>query len=124
MWARIWATSSPLWSVRNRPARAARSAGSLLRSRPLANAASTAGSWLPATSASSIARPETPMTSVATLDSSGPGVLQDLIQPLDLPAALLDLGLAVAGQVAQLPDQLVEHGLVRPSFVPPQPTDP
>src|SRR6266508_5276851 len=109
MWARIWATSSPLWSVRNRPARASRSAGSLLRSRPLANAASTAGSWVPATSASSIARPETPMTSVATLDSSGPGVLQHLVQPLDLPAALLDLGLAVAGQLAQLPDRPGRH---------------
>jgi hypothetical protein len=49
------------------------------------------------------------MTSVATLDSSGPGVLQDLVQPLDLPAALLDLGLAVAGQLAQLPDRLGRH---------------
>src|SRR5215217_1323766 len=105
MWARIWPTSSPCWSVRNRPASASRSAGSLLRSRPLANAASTSGLWVPATRASSIARPETPMMSVATLDSSGPGVLQDLVQPLDLPAAFLDLGLAVAGQLAQLPDR-------------------
>jgi hypothetical protein len=49
------------------------------------------------------------MTSVATLDSSGPGVLEDLVQPLDLPAALLDLGLAVAGQLAQLPDRAGRH---------------
>jgi hypothetical protein len=41
--------------------------------------------------------------SVATLDSSGPGVLQDLVQPLDLPAALLDLGLAVAGRARATP---------------------
>jgi hypothetical protein len=34
-WARSWATSSPWWSVRNRPASAARTAGSLLRSRTL-----------------------------------------------------------------------------------------
>jgi len=46
---------------------------------------------------------------VATLDSSGPGVLQDLVQPLDLPAALLDLGLAVAGQLAQLADRAGRH---------------
>jgi hypothetical protein len=45
------------------------------------------------------------MMSVATLDSSGPGVLEDLVQPLDLPAAFLDLGLAIAGQLAQLPDR-------------------
>jgi len=49
------------------------------------------------------------MTSVATLDSSGPGVLQDLVQPLDLPTALLDLGLAVAGQLTQLADRAGRH---------------
>jgi hypothetical protein len=49
------------------------------------------------------------MMSVATLDSSGPGVLQDLVQPLDLSAAFLDLGLAVAGQLAQLPDRAGWH---------------
>ena len=31
-----------------------------------------------------------------------PGVLQDLVQPLAFPGALLDLGLGVAGQVVQL----------------------
>jgi hypothetical protein len=46
---------------------------------------------------------------VATLDSSGPGVLQHLVEPLDLPAAFLDLGLAVAGQLAQLPDRAGRH---------------
>jgi len=38
-----------------------------------------------------------------------PGVLEHLVQPLDLPAAFLDLGLAVAGQVAQLPDRAGRH---------------
>jgi len=38
-----------------------------------------------------------------------PGVLQDLVQPLRLPGALLDLRLAVAGQVAQLADRLGRH---------------
>src|SRR5829696_9991593 len=109
MWARIWPTSSPCWSVRNRPASASRSAGSLARSRPLANAASTSGSWVPATRAFSIARPETPMMSVATLDSLIPASSQDLVQPLDLPGAFLDLGLAVAGQLAQLPDRAGRH---------------
>src|SRR5215217_4614315 len=109
MWARIWPTSSPCWSVRNRPANASRSAGSLLRSRPLANAASTAGSCVPATRASSIARPETPSTSVATLDNLIPASCRTLTRPLDLPAALLDLGLGVAGQLAQLPDRAGRH---------------
>jgi hypothetical protein len=78
MWARTWATSSPWCSVRNRPANASRNAGSLVRSRPLANAASTAGSWVPATRASSIARPEAPMTSVATLESLIPASCKTL----------------------------------------------
>ena len=39
---------------------------------------------MPATSASSIARPETPSGSLATLASSGPGILQHLVQPLSL----------------------------------------
>jgi hypothetical protein len=47
--------------------------------------------------------------SPATLDSFDAGVLQDLVQPLGLPGALLDLRLAVAGQVAQLTDRLGWH---------------
>ena len=47
--------------------------------------------------------------SVATLDSSGPGVLEHLVQPLGLTSALLDLGLAVAGQLAQLADRAGRH---------------
>ena len=38
-----------------------------------------------------------------------PGVLEDLVQSLHLPGALLDLGLAVAGQLAQLPDRAGRH---------------
>jgi hypothetical protein len=49
------------------------------------------------------------MMSVATLDSLIPASSQDLVQPLDLPAAFLDLGLAVAGQLAQLPDRAGRH---------------
>jgi hypothetical protein len=49
------------------------------------------------------------MMSVATLESLIPASSQDLVQPLDLPAALLDLGLAVAGQLAQLPDRAGRH---------------
>jgi hypothetical protein len=44
----------------------------LVRSRPLANSASTPGSRSPATSALSIARPDTPSTSVATESSLMP----------------------------------------------------
>jgi hypothetical protein len=46
--------------------------GKLARSRPLASSASTWGSRSPATSASSIARPEAPSTSVATESSLMP----------------------------------------------------
>jgi hypothetical protein len=69
MWARIWPTSSRDGRCGTGrpgppPAPAAWSGAELL-----ANAASTCGSWVPATRASSIARPETPMMSVATLES-------------------------------------------------------
>jgi hypothetical protein len=49
------------------------------------------------------------MISVATLESLIPASSQDLVQPLDLPTAFLDLGLAVAGQLAQLPDRAGWH---------------
>ena len=49
------------------------------------------------------------MMSVATLDSLIPASCSTLTGPLDLPAALLDLGLAVAGQLAQLPDRAGWH---------------
>jgi hypothetical protein len=49
--------------------RASRSAGSLERRRPRANSASTSGSVVPLTSASSIALPEAPSTLVATQES-------------------------------------------------------
>jgi hypothetical protein len=38
-----------------------------------------------------------------------PGVLQHLVQPLGLTGALIDQRLAVAGQVAQLPDRSGWH---------------
>jgi hypothetical protein len=38
-----------------------------------------------------------------------PGVLQDLVQPLRLPGALLDLRPAIPGEVAQLPDRGGRH---------------
>src|SRR6266545_6288238 len=51
---------------RKRPARAWRNAGSFLRSLPRARSAKTSGSPVPRSKASSIARPETPRTSLAT----------------------------------------------------------
>ena len=52
-----------------RPSSASRSAGSLRRSVALASLARSSGSWVPETSASSIARPETPSTLEATEES-------------------------------------------------------
>jgi len=42
--------------------------------------------------------------SVATLSEPDPGVLEHPVEALGLPAPLLDLGLAVAREVAQLTD--------------------
>ena len=68
MWARIAPTTIPCsWS--KRPSNASLSAGSFWRSLPLARSASTAGSVVPVTSASSIARPEVPRMSEATQSS-------------------------------------------------------
>jgi hypothetical protein len=44
--------------------------------------------------------------SAATQSSLIPASSSALVQPVDLPSALLDLGLAIPGQVAQLPDRL------------------
>ena len=60
-----------------------------------------------ATRASSIARPETPDDVGATLDSSVPAPAAPC-QPRP-PGRVLDLGLAVAGQLAQLPDRPGRH---------------
>src|SRR5712692_6502400 len=59
----------PWWSLRKRPASASLSAGSLRRRRPRASSASSSGSCVPATSASSISRTETPSVLEATLES-------------------------------------------------------
>jgi hypothetical protein len=68
MWARIAETTIPR-SASKRPSSASRSAGSFLRSLPLASSASTTGSVVPRQSASSIARPEAPSISLATQSS-------------------------------------------------------
>src|SRR3954453_9471714 len=69
--ARIAPITSAWWASK-RPSSACLSAGSLARSLPLANSASTSGSVVPATSASSIARPDAPRMSVATQSSLMP----------------------------------------------------
>jgi hypothetical protein len=102
-WARASPTSNAWWSPK-RPRSAWRSWGSFLRSLPLASSARTWGSRSPATRAASIARPETPRTSVATEALLDAGVLQGLLDPLALGAMGLDQALAVAGQIPQLAD--------------------
>ena len=68
MCARIWETISAWFGVK-RPWSASRSAGSFARSLPRARSASSSGSCVPETSASSIRRPETPSTLEATEES-------------------------------------------------------
>src|SRR5215207_4383542 len=68
----IWSSSiraTKAWWSENWPVRASTSAACLTRSRPRANSASTLGSRSPVISASSMARPETPKMSVATVES-------------------------------------------------------
>jgi hypothetical protein len=64
-WASTWPTRKAWWG-RKRPARACRNAGSLRRSAPRARSAKTSGSRVPWVRASSMARPETPSTLLAT----------------------------------------------------------
>jgi hypothetical protein len=93
-WARIWPTISAWWEEK-RPTSASLSAGSLAGSRPLASSASSSGSCVP-----------WHQSDRGELDAS---VLQELVQQLHLARTLLDLGLAVASQVAQLADRARRH---------------
>src|SRR6266542_3583399 len=77
MRARCKATRWPWWAV-NRPARASRRSLVLVRRTPRASPASTTGSRSPATSASSIDRPDTPKVSEATLSSLIPAASRTL----------------------------------------------
>ena len=95
--------------ARKRPSSAWRSAGSFARSCPWRAAASASGSLFPAQSSASIARPEAPSTSVATLGELDVGVLQHLLDAVGHARPLPDERLAVAGQVAQLADRLGRH---------------
>jgi hypothetical protein len=56
-----------------------------------------------------MARPEAPRTWEATEESLIPASWEDLLQALGLPGPLLDLGLAVPGEVAELPDLPGRH---------------
>src|SRR5215218_1743050 len=107
-WSRASPTSNAWWSPK-RPRSAWRSWGSFLRSLPLASSARALGSRSPATRAASIARPETPRTSVATETLLDAGVLQGLLDPLALGAVGLDQAFAVAGQIPQLADRRRRH---------------
>src|SRR6266542_298538 len=108
MWARICATSRPWCSPRKRPSSASLSAGSLRRSRPLASWASTSGRTCRRRVPRACAAQTRPgfRGDAGELDAR---VLEHLVQALHLPASLLDLRLAVTGQVAQLADRPRRH---------------
>ena len=94
---------------RSGPASASRSAGIFLRICRRASSASTSGSVVPATSASSMSRPDLPRMSAATQSSLMPASSSALCSRLTSRCALLDLRLAIARQVAQLADRLGRH---------------
>jgi hypothetical protein len=103
MWSSSILASSAWWSSK-RPVSAATNAARLPRIRPLASSASTLGSRCPAISAASMARPETPMMSVATVPSLIRASSSSLLQPLHLPAALGGQVGPQPGGVPQLAD--------------------
>jgi hypothetical protein len=81
----------------------------LARSRWRASCASTLGSRSPATSAASIARPDTPKMSLATTESLIWASSSSLLDPVLLRGADRDQVAAVAGQVPQPPDLRWRH---------------
>jgi hypothetical protein len=102
MRAPIWFTMRAWWGPK-RPTKASWSRAILLRRRPVASSGRSSGSRTPATRAASIARPQTPRMSLATHDSSGAGVLQQVLQALGLAGAFVGDGLAVAGRGCAAP---------------------
>src|SRR6266542_3745107 len=104
--ASYWSSSrraSSAWWSSNRPVRACTSAACLAFIRPRARPASTLGSRWPEISASSIARPDLPMMSVATVDSLI-RAFQQLLEPLDVPGPVPGQVDPQPGVVAQLAD--------------------
>ena len=99
----------PVMVGANRPSRASRSAGSLAAQPALGQL----GQHLRVVGAGHQRVQHRPAGDAQHVGGHAgqldPGVLQDLLQPLGLPGALLDQRLAVAGQVAQLPDRLGRH---------------
>ena len=91
--------------VPNRPGQRLRAARGSCSQPALASSASTSGSRSPAISASSIARPDTPSTSVATEASLMLASSSTFWTRCDSRACVLDQLLAVAGQVPQLADR-------------------
>ena len=79
--ASIRASRNAWWS-RNRAVSALRSCGSFARSRALARSASTCGSATPPIRARIISRPDTPITSVATVASFTPASSRTLCSRL------------------------------------------
>jgi hypothetical protein len=74
----------------------------------LAISASTAASRSPAIIASIIARDE-PLSTLDATEVIDASVLEQLLQALDLPAPDVDLRLAVAGELTELPDRWRWH---------------
>jgi hypothetical protein len=80
-----------------------------LRPQPTAGSARTSGSWVPDSSASSIFRPETPSTSLATHASLMPASSSTLCSRLASCWRSLISDLPIPGQVTKLADRLGRH---------------
>src|SRR5215213_4562498 len=102
--ASILASRKACWSVKN-PQNASASGPSLARNRVRASWARTLGSRSPATSAASMARPDTPKMSLATTESLIWASSSSLLDPLLLGGPGRDQIGPVAGHLPQLPDR-------------------
>ena len=112
LWASMRSRNSRVmnaWWVLNRPLSASVSAGIFCRIRPWARSASTAGSRCPSISASSIARPETPVMSEATEDSLIPASSSSFSNRWTSRARSRVMHGAGAGQIPQRPDRRRRH---------------
>jgi hypothetical protein len=102
-WSMIWRQSSA-WCAPKFPSRATSSRSILSRMRPLAMSAKTAGSCSPAIIASIIARDGHRPHRRCHRGEFDDRVLEDFLETLDLVGPVVDLGLLVPGQLAELSD--------------------
>ena len=106
-WARIAPTISACWASK-RPSSASRRAGSSDADDPWRARPATRDRWCPKPARRASPAPRRRARAGHAVELH-PGVLEDLVKAVRLALALLDLGLAIARQVAKRPHRLGRH---------------